>query len=182
MSLRRDDATRRRFLASGAGGVFGALAGALLPRSADAQSMGELERTNIGVVTAMCQSWKTGRAETIAGFVTEDFRFRGSAERMEVPPTQNRQAFIDSISRFLTTATVEMVVHDTFARGSIVVNIHQQLFNVKDQGLREDWYIGMFHLVDGKVREWNDYAIVPFSSPRQGRAKGFGRFVRTSIP
>jgi limonene-1,2-epoxide hydrolase len=71
-----------------------------------------------------------------------------------------------------------MVVHDTFARGSVVVNIHQQLFDVKGQGLREDWYIGVFHLVDGKIREWNDYAIIPFSAPRESRGANFGRFIR----
>jgi len=167
--------TRRRFLA---GGAFSALTAPALPPSAEGQTIGDLERKNLDVVTAMCQSWKTGRAETIASFVTDDFRFRGSAERMEAPPSQNRQAFIDSISKFLATATVEMIVHDTFVRGSIVVNIHQQLFEVKGLGPREDWYIGVFHLVDGKVREWNDYAIVPFSAPREQRPDGFGTFVR----
>lgn len=54
-----------------------------------------------------------------------------------------------------------MMIHDTFAGGSMVMNIHEQLFQLKDVGPREDWYIGVFHLVDGKVREWNDYAIVP---------------------
>jgi limonene-1,2-epoxide hydrolase len=167
---------RRTFL-SGACGLLPALA---LVRDAEAQPAGDVEHANIKVVTAMCGSWKSGDAEKIAGFVTEDFRFRGAAERMESPPTRDRQAFIESIRRFLTTAKVEMVIHDTFARGSVVVNIHQQLFDVKDQGLREDWYIGVFHLVDGKVREWNDYAIVPFSSPRQPRPSGFGTFVRAS--
>ena len=109
-----------------------------------------------------------------------DLAARGSAERMESPPTQNRQAFVDQISRFLTGATVEMVIHDTFARGSVVVNIHQQLFEVKGQGPREDWYIGVFHLVDGKVREWNDYAIIPFSAARETRPAGFGTFVRVT--
>src|SRR4029077_12776541 len=106
------------------------------------------------------------------------FRFRGSAERMQAPPTPDRKAFIESIRRFLTTAKVEMVIHDTFPRGAVVVNIHQQLFDVKDQGLREDWYIGVFHLIDGKVREWNDYAIIPFAAPRRARGASFGRFVR----
>jgi ketosteroid isomerase-like protein len=126
----------------------------------------------------MCASWKSGDAEKIAGFVTEDFKFRGSAERMEAPPTRDRQAFVEQIQKFLSGAKVEMVIHDTFARGSVVVNIHQQLFDVKDQGLREDWYIGVFHLTDGKIREWNDYAIVPFSAPRQARPASFGKFVR----
>jgi limonene-1,2-epoxide hydrolase len=167
---------RRTFLSGGLG-LLPALA---LANAAAAQPASDVEQANIKVVTAMCQTWKTGDAEKIAGFVTEDFKFRGAAEHMQAPPTADRQAFIESTRRFLTTAKVEMVIHDTFARGSIVVNIHQQLFDLKDQGLREDWYIGVFHLVDGKVREWNDYAIVPFSSPRQARPSGFGTFVRAS--
>jgi limonene-1,2-epoxide hydrolase len=174
MPRKNSGQTRRRFLSGGALATFAAFA-----QTADAQVIGEGERRNIAVVNAMCASWKSGNADTIAGFMTEDLKFRGSADRMESPPTQGRQAFIEAIRRFLSTATIEMVIHDTFARGSVVVNIHQQLFDLKGQGLREDWYIGVFHLVDGKVREWNDYAIVPFSSPREPRPAGFGRFVRS---
>jgi len=58
------------------------------------QPASDLETRNIDVVTAMCASWKSGDAEKIASFVTDDFRFRGSAERMEAPPTRDRQAFI----------------------------------------------------------------------------------------
>jgi ketosteroid isomerase-like protein len=146
------------------------------PSDAPAQPATDLERRNTDVVTAMCASWKTGDAEKIASFVTDDFRVRGSAERIEAPPTRDRQAFVDQISRFLSTAKVEMVVHDTFARGSVVVNIHQQLFDVKNQGPREDWYIGVFHLTEGRIREWNDYAIIPFSAPRQAHPASFGKF------
>jgi limonene-1,2-epoxide hydrolase len=167
---------RRTFL----GGACALLPALALPPDAEAQASADLEHANIKVVTAMCESWKSGDAEKIASFVTEDFKFRGAAERMQSPPTADRQAFIESIRRFLTTAKVEMVIHDTLARSSVVVNIHQQLFDVKDAGLREDWYIGVFHLVDGKVREWNDYAIVPFSSPRVPRPSGFGTFVHAS--
>lgn len=173
-ALPPDGATRRRFLTASAFGAFAAA----LASPAEAQTPGDVERRNIEVVTAMCQSWKTGQVETIATFMTDDLKFRGSADRMEAPPTQTKQAFIDTIRRFLTTASIEMVIHDTFARGSVVVNIHQQLFDVKGQGLREDWYIGVFHLVDGKIREWNDYAIIPFSAPREPRGANFGRFVR----
>jgi limonene-1,2-epoxide hydrolase len=167
--------TRRGFLATG--GLAAIMGG---PALANAQSDLGVESLNIERVTAMCASWKTGDVQKIAAFVTDDFKFRGAAEHMEAPPTKDRQAFIDSIGGFLKSASVEMVIHDTFARGSVVVNIHQQLFDVKGQGLREDWYIGVFHLVDGKVREWNDYAIVPFSSPRQPRPSAFGRFVHPS--
>ena len=164
---------RRSLLTAGG---MAALAASFAPDTL-AQPASDLEKRNIDVVTAMCASWRSGDAEKIASFVTDDFRFRGSAERMEAPPTRDRQAFIDSIKRFLGTTKVEMVVHDTFARGSVVVNIHQQLFDVKDQGLREDWYIGVFHLTDGKIREWNDYAVIPFSAPRQIHPANFGRFV-----
>jgi limonene-1,2-epoxide hydrolase len=162
------------------GGACALLPALALATDAGAQPSADLEHANIRVVTAMCESWKSGDADKIASFVTEDFKFRGAADRMQAPPTADRQAFIDSTRRFLTTAKVEMVIHDTFARGSIVVNIHQQLFDVKETGLREDWYIGVYHLVEGKIREWNDYAIVPFSSPRVPRSTGFGTFVHQS--
>lgn len=172
---------RRRFLAAGGAlaslAAFADLAGA---QSGAQGPVGDLERKNIEVVNAMCATWKQGDPLALAAFVTEDFKFRGSAERLEAPPTANRQAFVDAIKGFFSTATVEMVIHDTFARGSVVVNIHQQLFQVKNQGAREDWYIGVFHLVDGKIREWNDYAIIPFSAPREPRPTGFGTFVHRS--
>jgi limonene-1,2-epoxide hydrolase len=173
-SSRQIATTRRGFLTAGAVGAFTAA----FASPADAQAPGAVEQRNIAVVNAMCQSWKSSQVEAIAAFMTDDLKFRGSADRMEAPPTQTKQAFIDTIRRFLTTASIEMVIHDTFARGSVVVNIHQQLFDVKGEGLREDWYIGVFHLVDGKIREWNDYAIIPFSAPREPRGANFGRFVR----
>jgi hypothetical protein len=80
----------------------------------------------------------------------------------------------------MNRAKVEMIVHDTFARGSLVVNSHEQIFTFKDpaMGTREDWYLGCYFLKNGKIQEWNDYPLIPFNQPREQHSPEFGKFTR----
>ena len=54
------------------------------------------------------------------------------------------------------------------------------MFDMTDpaQGKREDWYLGCYFLKNGKIQEWNDYALIPFSEPRQEHPAQFGKFIR----
>jgi hypothetical protein len=73
-----------------------------------------------------------------------------------------------------------MRVLDVFALNPVVVTCHHQLFENKERGLHEDLYIGCFYLEDGKIREWNDYAIIPYGQPRKKDTAGRGKFVHVT--
>lgn len=160
------ETTRRMFLAMSGAAAVGA--SALGTATVSAASMTETDRKNVEVVKAMSAAWKTGDVMKIASYLDDKVSFRGSADRMESPATVGKDVFIKSITGFLSGFTIDMVVHDVFALAPVVVTCHQQLFvNKKDKSEVEDLYIGCFFVENGKIREWNDYAIIPFSAPRK---------------
>ncbi len=157
--------TRRMFMSMSGLAAAGTIGGATM---AEAAAMSELDRKNVEVVKGMSAAWKTGDAQKIASFMDDKIAFRGSAERMEAPATVGKENFIKSITGFLQGFTLDMVVRDTFALAPVVVTCHHQLFvSKKDKSEVEDLYIGCFFVENGKIREWNDYAIIPFSQPRK---------------
>lgn len=170
------ETTRRMFLALSGAAALGT--GALGTATMSAAAMTDVDRKNVEVVKAMSAAWKTGDANKVAAYMDDKIAFRGSAERMETPATVGKDAFVKSITGFLAGFELDMVVHDVFALAPVVVTCHQQLFvNKKDKSEVEDLYIGCFFVENGKIREWNDYAIIPFSAPRRkdtaSRAKFF---------
>lgn len=166
--------TRRMFMTVGGAAALGTLGGGA---PAEAAGMSEIDRKNIEVVKGMSAAWATGDPAKIAAFMHPKISFRGSADNMDAPAMVGADAFVKSMTGFLTATKIEMRVLDVFALNPVVVTTHHQLFESKD-GLREDLYIGVFYLQDGKIREWNDYAIIPFSQPRAKDTASRGRFVK----
>ena len=126
----------------------------------------------------MSAAWKTADLAKIVSFMDDRVVFRGNATKIQSPPIVGKDNFIKAIAGFLPAYDQEMVVRDLFALDPIVVTCHHQLFvSKKDRAQTEDLYIGCFLMENGRIREWNDYAIIPFSAPRQkttaGRAKFF---------
>jgi hypothetical protein len=167
---------------------------------AEVAPMSDVDKKNVEVVMGWSAAWKTGDAEKVASFMHEKIAFRGDAQKMDVPPVVGKENAITCIANILSVTTIDMQVLDTFALAPIVVTCHHQLFETKEHGplegacgaaeegfegqlfgskerrLLEDLYIGCFYLEDGKIREWNDYAINPFAQPRQNDTASKGKF------
>lgn len=139
------------------------------------REMPEIDRRNVEVIKDMSSAWSTGNASEVASFMHDEIAFRGSAENM-APATVGKAAFLESITQFLGATSIQMVVLDTFALDPCVMTVHHQFFESDGQPRREDLYIGCFLLQDGKIREWNDYAIIPFSQPVAAGTADGGRF------
>lgn len=167
--------TRRMFVSMTGLAAAGTIGSAGL---AEAAPMSELDRKNVEVVKGMSAAWATGDASKIAAFMHPKIAFRGSAENMDAPPIVGVDMFLKSMTGFLKATKIEMRVLDAFALNPVVVTSHHQLFEGKEIGLREDLYIGVFYLQDGKIREWNDYAIIPFSQPRAKDTASRGTFAK----
>ncbi len=170
---------RRTVLTSGAVAMMAAAFGA---NDSEAATIGDGdEKKNVEVVKAMMEAWSAGDADKVASFFTEDATFRGSAEHLAKarPALEGRAAMRASVAGVAKMAKLKMTVADVFARGSLVVASHYQVFemlNPKEE--REDWYLGVFFFKDGKIQEWNDYGLIEFSQPRQQHPPQFGKFLR----
>jgi hypothetical protein len=171
MTDQMEQLTRRLFMTLGGAAALGAglpaVGGEALAQSLP--KMSEQDRKNVEAVLAMSAAWKTGDPEKIAAHMHEQIAFRGSAENMKAPPMVGTATFVKAMKQFLGVTTVDMRVLDAFALHPVVITLHQQLFENKERGLHEDLYIGCFFMEDGKIREWNDYGIIPYAAPR---AKG----------
>jgi hypothetical protein len=153
--------------------VFMMLAGALasvggIASFAEAAPTTEADRKNIEAVKGMSAAWKSGDADRIASFLTETCIFRGQANNPERPAIVGAKKFAEQFGQALKSQTIDMQIRDMFALDPLVVTSHYQLFDSKAQGPREDLFIGVFFMKDGKIQEWNDYGII---LPRARAAK-----------
>lgn len=167
--------TRRLFMAMSGMAAAGTIGGATL---ASAAPMSEKDRKNIEVVKGMSAAWATGDAAKIGAFMHPRISFRGSAENMDAPAMVGVETFIKNMTGFLKTTKVEMKILDAFALDPVVITCHQQLFENKERGLHEDLYIACFFMQDGKIREWNDYGIIPYAQPRAKDTASKGKFLK----
>lgn len=167
--------TRRLFMAMSGMAAAGTFGGASL---ANAAPMSEKDRKNIEVVKAMSAGWATGDVAKIAAHMHPQVSFRGSAENMASPAVVGIDNFTKAIAGFLKMTKVEMRILDAFALDPVVITCHHQLFDNKERGLHEDLYIACFFLQDGKIREWNDYGIIPYAQPRAKDTASRGKFVK----
>ncbi len=167
--------TRRMFMAMSGMAAGAAVGGGSI---AEAQTMTPKDRANIEVVKGMSAAWATGDATKIAAFMHPKIAFRGSAENMDSPPMVGIETFIKSMTGFLKATKIEMKILDAFALDPVVITCHHQLFENKERGLHEDLYIGCFYMQDGKIREWNDYGIIPYAQPRAKDTAKKGKFLK----
>lgn len=167
--------TRRLFMAMSGMAAAGTVGGA---SQANAAPTREKDRKNIEVVKAMSAAWATGDVAKIAAHMHPKISFRGSAENMESPAVVGIDNFTKAISGFLKMTKVDMRILDAFALDPVVITCHQQLFENKERGLHEDLYIACFYLQEGKIREWNDYGIIPYAQPRAKDTAKRGKFVK----
>jgi ketosteroid isomerase-like protein len=167
--------TRRLFLAMSSMAAAGTVGGASM---AEAAAMTEKDRKNIEVVKAMSAAWATGDVAKIAAYMHPEISFRGSAENMKAPAVVGMDNFAKAVGGFLKMTKIEMRILDAFALDPVVITCHHQLFDNKERGLHEDLYIACFFMQDGKIREWNDYGIIPYAQPRAKDTAAKGKFVK----
>ncbi len=174
MNRELEQMTRRLFMTAGGAAALGTLGAG----TAEAAPPSEKDRRNIEVVKAMSAAWATGDVSKIAVHMHEKISFRGSAENMDAPAVVGIENFTKAIAGFLKMTKIEMRILDAFALDPVVITCHHQLFENTERGLHEDLYIACFFLQDGKIREWNDYGIIPYAQPRAKETAGRGTFFK----
>ncbi len=142
----------RRGLLTGAAGI-GALAMLAGAGRAEAAAMSETEKANIKVVNDFCAACGTHDADKIMTFFSPEPAYR---QTELVAPAVGRQAVAEKIAGLAKVAT-KFEVHDTWARGPMVINERTDYF---DSPRLKQWHgVGVFLVKDGKIVEWYDYTI-----------------------
>jgi limonene-1,2-epoxide hydrolase len=150
---------RRAFL-----GVGAALTSAALfdGRAAAAPALSDADTKSVTAVKTMASTWgRNPDLDRLNSVFTPDHIFRGSAERPQLPGTRGPfgpRAPTASWVPTLTLPVVEMRNHDIYALDPIVVTSHRQTFP-DNRPPGDDWYVGVFYMQNGLIREWTDWSI-----------------------
>ncbi len=162
------------------GGITAACAMLASARSAGAEPLSDAEKAQVEAVRIFAGGWKANDPQKVVGPFADNSLVRWTAQRLEAPPFKGKAEFLKRVQDALANQAIDMIVTDIFALGPVVVNCHHQLFDSKQNGKREDLYIGIYFFENGKIREWNDYAVFDPQS-RTAHARGFDRFTRVKV-
>src|SRR5262245_28135539 len=157
---------RRAFLGLGAG-----LAAAVpFSRSVSAAGLSAADRTNVAAVKTMAETWKSQDVARRNSVFAPEAIFRGAAENIN-SPGQKGPFRPGPIPQF---PSIEMQTIDMFALDPLVITSHHQLFAANMPPM-DDWYLGVFYMQNGVIREWLDWAVWT-PKPQTIIPPTFGRF------
>jgi len=141
--------TRKSFLC----GIAGAFAFA--PQSVKAAELTAAEKANLDLVTRFCESFAARDMTKIAAFLSPDVVYRLTDT---VPAVKGAEAIARIRGYVERSTSIAFKIHDSWARGSVVVNERTDSFDRAD-GKVAYHLTGVFLVKDGKIVEWSDYSI-----------------------
>lgn len=148
-----EQGTRRDLLAAGAIGGAAGLALLTRPPEAQAAAMSAVEAANLKLVNDFCALFPTKDAAKVMGFFSDNPAYR---QTELVAPAVGRQAVAEKADGLVKVVT-KFVVHDSWARGPMVINERTDYF---DSPRLKSWHgVGVFLVQNGKIVEWYDYTI-----------------------
>jgi limonene-1,2-epoxide hydrolase len=150
--------SRRTFVA---GSALGLAATAAFSQESGAAPRSEAEAANVKLVEDFCASWSTLDLGQVTSHMSVDSVYRMSET---TPPVTGHEGVVGIMqSWFESSYAIEFRILETFARGPLVVNHRIDTFSSDTRPLTWEG-VGVFLIVDGKIKEWSDYTI------RVGRA------------
>jgi limonene-1,2-epoxide hydrolase len=152
MSNLTTEGTRRQFLA--AGGLR--TVASAWPQPIQAAARTNQEELNVELVKRVCAAFATLDAAKIAAFFHDSCALRWSETS---PWVTGREAILEKITGVVTGAEkVELELLEIFPKGPIVLN--ERMDRTTKQGKTRPFHVaGIILAKDGKIAEWNDYAI-----------------------
>ncbi len=147
---------RRSALCSSAAGVAGLAVFAGSARATSKMSAWtEQEKAQVALVNVFCGLWgdKTATVDQIMRHMTEDCSFKISGQ----PATtgaKNVAALFETF--FKGGVRYEMVVHETFATGPVVVHSRTDITVRPDKREAPGPIVGVYVFKDGKIQEWEE--------------------------
>lgn len=144
--------SRRTFFA---GSALGLAATAALGQEGGAVQS-EAEAANIKLVEEFCASWSTLDLAQVTSHMAVDSVYRMSET---TPPVTGHEGVVGIMqSWFESSYAIEFRILETFARGPLVINHRIDTFSSDTRPLTWEG-VGVFFIVDGRIKEWSDYTI-----------------------
>jgi len=148
--------SRRQTVAGGLSGLAGLTIAASSARAtSDMGKWTAEEKTQVELVETFCALWgdKTSTVEQIMGYMTEDCSFKINGQ----PATTGAKDVASLFETFFKGGTrYEMIVHDTFAKGPVVVHSRTDTTIRPDKREEPGPIVGVYVFKDGKIQEWEE--------------------------
>jgi limonene-1,2-epoxide hydrolase len=145
--------TRRDVFAAGALGAVAAVG--LMCKSVNAAEMTAQEKAHVELVNAFCKLWGEGGGAVpkIMAHMTDDVSFKINGQ----PPIVGKAAVAASFTSFFKSGErYEMIIHDTWAKGPVVVHYRTDT-TIKTTGREPPGpIVGIYVFKDGKIAEWEE--------------------------
>lgn len=145
--------TRRNMFAAGAVGAVAATS--LLAKTAMAAEHTAQEKAQVDLVNAFGKLWGEGGSAVpkIMSHMTDDVSFKINGQ----PPIVGKAAVAASFSSFFKNGEkYEMIIHDTWAKGPVVVHYRIDT-TIKTTGREPPGpIVGVYVFKDGKISEWEE--------------------------
>ena len=145
--------TRRDIFAAGAIGAIAATG--LLGKTAAAAALTTEEKAHVALVNAFCKIWgeKSTTVAQIMANMTDDCSFKINGQ----PATTGKAAVADLFTSFFKDGSrYEMIIHETFAKGPVVVHARTDT-TIKTTGREPPGpIVGIYVFKDDKISEWEE--------------------------
>ena len=142
-----------------------------MARSAEAAWTAEkwtaTERANIKVVSDLLRAWEEKDADLLMSVLAGDALSRTGAHTPQ--PASNPETLREQAESFFARSSVKFKTLDTVAQGPIVVNTRIDRVTSSGDDVQDLYYLGVFFLVDGKIKEWNDYQVASPTPVKPGQ-------------
>lgn len=155
MSDETFDATRRALVGSATLGavMLGAFAGRA---EAQTRPWTGAEQANVTLVNAFMAACQTKDLAGPMAFLSPECVYRMTETS---PPDKGHEAITARLKSFVDTAdAIDFQIFSTYAAGPIVINHRVDKFTSKVRPLLFEG-VGVFHVQNGKIKEWTDYTI-----------------------
>jgi limonene-1,2-epoxide hydrolase len=147
------EVSRRKLFAAGTVGVVAA--SGLLAKTAAATEWTPAEKSNVALVNTFCKLWGEGggKLAEIMAHMADDCFFKINGQ----PPIVGKDAVAASFASFFKNGErYEMITHDTWAKGPVVVHYRTDT-TIKTTGREPPGpIVGIYIFKDSKISEWEE--------------------------
>jgi limonene-1,2-epoxide hydrolase len=144
-----------------AGGM--GLVGSAITDSAEAAvwtptEWGLTEKASVKIVNDFLAALDAGNLDAHLALLADDAKVRNLAHTPAAPVSP--EGLRKMLANFLKPGAVRVKTLDTIAQGPMVINTRIDRITSAN-GATDMYYMGVFFVKDGKIREWNDYQVGP---------------------
>jgi limonene-1,2-epoxide hydrolase len=158
---------RRGVLIAGGMGLVGsAITGSAEAAAWTPTEWGPAEKASVKIVNDFLAALDAGNLDAHLALLADDAKVRNLAHTPAAPV--NPEGLRKILANFLKPGAVRVKTLDTIALGPMVINTRiDRITSVN--GVTDMYYMGVFFVKDGKIKEWSDYEVAPSTPVKPGQ-------------